>query len=306
MEKSETGVTYARTLDIDRDIFLHDHTMGDVPLFLGSTGVETMGEVATSLAGDKRHLVELTGFHIPYGIKLLKQRPKDLLITGETTEDGTYQCSITSVFKNPKGVVMGDPKLHYEGIYRFSEKPLKAKRIAVPEFSPVSWDGDLDKIVYHPQRLFMFGLFGTIKDINSFDGKTLITTVKDDSTKEFFKGVKDPRFVAAPVILDAMFQTGGLLEFLTTSRTVLPFGIKSLKFYKPVEKNTAYYCITSKVDSAEETNTYDLILCDEKGNVVVEVDTFDMVKLNRLDPEHQINGQVAFTNKYQTQESSVD
>ncbi len=297
VEKTETGMTYSRVLDIERDIFLHDHTMDDVPLFLGSTGLETMAEVAVNLAQDQKnsqHLVEVNKFQIPYGIKLLKGRPKELLIKGNANGDGQYECTISSQFKNPKGMVMGDPKLHYEGNYTFADKPLKAKKIKLPEFKPVKYEGDHDSLVYNPKRLFMFGLFGTIMDINSFDGQTLITTVEDHSTKEFFKGVNDPNFVAAPVIVDAMFQTGGLLEFFTTSRTVLPYRIKSMKFYKPVEKNEKYFCITKKTASGDETNTYDLMLTDKKGNVLIEVDSFEMVKLNQLDPEDRIADLVEF------------
>ena len=295
VEKNSSGITYSRVLDIERDVFLHDHTMGDVPLFLGSTGVETMAEAAKSLSEDKQYFVELTDFRIPYAIKLLKGRPKELLITGEKQEDGILNCRITSLFKNPQGVVIGEPKLHYEGRYRFEDKPLKPKKVKLPPFSPVSFEGDVETLVYNPRRLFMFGLFGTIREINSFDGETLITTVEDRSKKEFFKGAANPDFVAAPVLVDAMFQTGGLLEFFTTSRTVLPFKINSLKFYRDVEKQTPYFCITQKVASGEETNTYNLTLVDKSGLVMIEVYHFEMVKLNRLDPEDEIKGLVEFT-----------
>ncbi len=305
VEKTPFGATYSRVLDIERDVFLHDHTMGDVPLFLGSTGVETMAEAAKTLSEDKKYFVELTDFQIPYAIKLLKGRPKELLISGEKLENGFLKCSITSLFKNPQGVVMGEPKLHYEGLYRFEEKPLKSKKIKLPTFHPVSFEGDVKTLVYHPKRLFMFGLFGTITDINSFDGDTLITTVEDRSKKEFFKGVTNPDFVAAPVLVDAMFQTGGLLEFFTTSRTVLPFKIKSLKFYRDVEKNTPYFCITQKRASGEETNTYNLILVDKSGVVFIEVNHFEMVKLNRLDPEDEIKRLVEFTYSDKKESSPV-
>ena len=295
MENLGTKITYSRVLDIDRDIFLHDHTMEDVPLFLGSTGIETMAEVARSLSEDKPYFVELTDFQIPYGIKLLKGRPKELLISGDKNKDGVFDCTITSLFKNPKGLVMGEPKLHYQGKYRFDKKPLTKKTIKLPKLSPITFEGDIETLVYNPKRLFMFGLFGTITDINSFDGKTLITTVEDKSRKAFFKGVKNPSFVAAPVLVDAMFQTGGLLEFFTTSRTVLPYKIKSLKFYQDVEKNIEYFCITQKIASGDETNIYDLKLVDKTGLVYIEVDGFEMVKLNRLDPADQIKTLVGFT-----------
>jgi len=295
VEKSSSGVTYSRLLDIKRDVFLNDHTMADVPLFLGSTGIETMAEVAKSMVDDNESLIELNNFHIPYGIKLLKKRPKKLLIEGSKDKNGMLDCTITSIFKNPQGVIMGDPKLHYEGKYKFSRESLKPKKIKLPQFHPVSFKGELKTLIYNPKRLFMHGLFDTITDINSFDGKTLITTVEDTSEKEFFKGVKDPDFVAAPVIVDAMFQTGGLFEFFTTSRTVLPFKIKSFKIYKNVEKQTQYFCITSKENSGEETNTYDLKLVDKKGNMFIEIKSFEMVKLNRIDPEDRIADLVKFS-----------
>jgi len=294
VEQTEAGVTYSRVLDLKHDLFLHDHTMGDVPLFLGSTGIETLAEVAGSLAGDGRQFTGLSDFSIPYGIKLLKGRPKELLIQGRQTGEDTIECNISSVFKNPLGVVMGDPKLHYQGTCRFSEKGLAPKKIDLPQFSPVTYEGDIDTLVYHPNRLFMFGLFSTIMDINSFDGTTLVTTLEDKSTAEFFKGVKNPKFVAAPVLVDAMFQTGGLLEFFTSSRTVLPYKIHCLNFYGNIQKNQPYYCITRKINSGEETNTYDLTLTDDKGNVSVEILGFEMVKLNQLAEEDRIADRVTY------------
>jgi acyl transferase domain-containing protein/NAD(P)H-dependent flavin oxidoreductase YrpB (nitropropane dioxygenase family)/acyl carrier protein/NAD(P)-dependent dehydrogenase (short-subunit alcohol dehydrogenase family) len=292
--QTDSSETFSRVLDLNRDLFLHDHTMGDVPLFLGSTGIETMAEVAGALAGGKKLFTGLSDFSIPYGIKLLKGRPKELLIQGTKIEKDTFECNISSVFKNPAGVIMGDTKRHYQGTYRFSDNPLAPKKIDLPPFSPVTFEGEVETLVYHPNRLFMFGLFGTIMGINSFDGTTLITTLEDKSDAEFFKGVKDPKFVAAPVLVDAMFQTGGLLEFFTSSRTVLPYSIHCLNFYGNIRKNQPYYCITRKINSGEETNTYDLILTDEKGNISVEILGFEMVKLNQLAQEDRIADKVSF------------
>ena len=178
---------------------------------------------------------------------------------------------------------MGDPKLHYQGHFFLAKKRPAPETMDLPEFSPVSWEGDLADLVYHPRRLFMFGLFGTITDINSFDGKTLVTTVADRSDAPFFKGVTDPSFQAAPVLVDAMFQTGGLLEFLTTSRTVLPYRIASMTFFAPVKRHTDYLCITRKKASGEETNTYDLILTN---NHLIDLSL--EIRKHRLDILHLV------------------
>jgi acyl carrier protein/NAD(P)-dependent dehydrogenase (short-subunit alcohol dehydrogenase family) len=293
--QADDTAVWTRVLDLEHDLFLHDHTMGDVPLFLGSTGIETMAEAAAALAGEGSVVTGLSDFSIPYGIKLLKGRPKEIIISGTRQAAGEYACDITSVFKTPDGRVMGDPKLHYKGQFSLAKERPAPGFIDLPEFHSVSWEGDLADLVYHPRRLFMFGLFETISDINSFDGTTLVTTVADRSTAPFFKGETDPMFQAAPVLVDAMFQTGGLLEFLTTSRTVLPFRIASMRFFAPVARNVNYLCITEKKASGEETNTYDLTLADDTGKVFIRVTGFEMVKLTRLAPEDRIAGRVTFT-----------
>ncbi len=294
VEKTDKSVTYSRVLDLERDLFLYDHTMNGVPLFLGATGIEAMAQAARTLTGDDRHLVAVTDFSIPYGIKILKGRPKALLITGEKAGDGVYNCRITSQFKRPDGAAMGDPMLHYQATCKFAKTAPTPEKIDLPPFNPVYYDMPIQELVYNPQRLFMFGLFSTIADINSFDGTTLVTTVKDASRKAFFKGVTQPNFIAAPILVDAIFQTGGLVEFFSTNRTVLPYKIGTLQFYGKLSKGTPYYCITEKVDASEETNCYDLKLVDKKGNLFISVDRFEMVKLHKLAAKDAVSDKITY------------
>ena len=143
-------------------------------------------------------------------------------------------------------------------------------------------------LVYHPKRLFMFGLFETITKINSFDGTKLITTIEDCSDNEFFKGVKDPNFVAAPVLVDAMFQTGGMLEVMSTNVIVLPYRIGTMTLVKPPVRGATYLCITRKTQSLEKTNEYQLDLVDPAGHLYIRIENFEMVKIDTLARQHQI------------------
>ncbi|MFO7886217.1 MAG: SDR family NAD(P)-dependent oxidoreductase [Desulfobacteraceae bacterium] len=295
ISRDTTQAVFTRTLDLDRDLFLNDHAMADVPVFLGATGIETLAEAAADLGDAPGHLVKLSDFSIPYGIKLLKARPKELTITAKEKEKGVFECSISSQFKNPKGIAMGDPTLHYQGKVHFSDQPLKPEKIQLPGFNAVTLDGQHSDIVYHPSRLFMKGLFETITEVTSFDGKVLVTTVKDSSTKEFFRKNITPNFQTPAVIMDAMFQTGGLFEFFTTSRTVLPYKIKDLEFYRKVQKDQEYYCITTKTGTSEETNSYSLKLCDNQGNLFILIEEFEMVKLNMLEEKDRISHRVSYT-----------
>ncbi|MCG8553002.1 MAG: KR domain-containing protein, partial [Desulfobacterales bacterium] len=66
---------FKRLLEADRDLFLFDHARKGVPLFLGATGLETMAEAALEYSGGRGSVLEVSDFKIPYGIKLLKNRP---------------------------------------------------------------------------------------------------------------------------------------------------------------------------------------------------------------------------------------
>ncbi len=286
----QTGghVLYKRVLDIAHDRFLLDHAMEDTPVFLGATGIETMAEAAMSLAGDEKRLVEVSDFSIPYGIKLLKKRPKEILVSASKS-DGRYHCEITSIFKNAAGVVMGEPKLHYQGVYTFSDKPLPVEKRQVPSFSPLPDSEKLVELIYHPQRLFMDGVFRTIRRILSFDGKTLVTQICDRSEEPFFTADPHPQFITNVNLLDGMFQTGGVYQFLTDSTVVLPLSIKQMTLYEKGEKHFDYLCITTRTASDDDTDTFQIDLVKPDGRYLVSLEDFKMVKLNRLSNEHRIS-----------------
>jgi hypothetical protein len=61
-----------------------------------------------------------------------------------------------------------------------------------------------------------------------------------------------------------------------------------MRFYRPVRRGVPYLCITEKSRQGEETNTYQLRLVDEAGQLYVAIDDFQMVQVDRLAPEDRI------------------
>jgi 3-oxoacyl-(acyl-carrier-protein) synthase/NAD(P)-dependent dehydrogenase (short-subunit alcohol dehydrogenase family)/acyl carrier protein len=281
--------TYRRTLDLERDLFLLDHSRDDIPIFLGATGIEAMAEAAAHLAPPNTVMQELQGFKIPYGIKILKKRPKEIRVEAvRQSRDTILDCRITSQFRNPQGVAMGQPTLHYQGTYRFGSEPLPEERIALPPFIPVAYEGNIQDLLYHPSRLFMDGLFRTVEEILSFEPQRLIARIVNSSTKPFFADGTPPAFMTDVALVDAMFQTGGMLEVMTTNVIVLPYSIGRMRFYRPMQKGAAYLCITEKTNQGTETNTYQLRLVDTDGLLHMAIDDFEMVQVDRLAEEDQI------------------
>ena len=285
---------FSRHLSIERDRFLLDHAMEGTPIFLGATGVETMAEAAMASRKKPGHLTKVTDFSIPYGIKLLQNRPKAILVSTEVVVDDphAWDCTITSQFINPAGVVMGDPKLHYQARFMVKDAPLPGEKRSIPAFTPVENSKELANQIYHPQRLFMDDLFRSIHDILSFDGKTLVSLLSYTSDEPFFNYGAEPEFLTDVVLLDGMFQTGGAFEFFTDSCVVLPYKIGSLEFMARGLRNINYLCFTTRTASDDETDTYDMDLVDEAGKFLMKLRDFEMVKLHKLTPENSIRKSV--------------
>jgi len=279
IEQGEGFKKFSRMLDLKRDVFILDHVKDGVPLFLGATGLETMAEASRQVADGV--LVGMQNYKIPYGIKLLKGRPKEILASARKN-GATVTADITSVFKNPAGVVMGDPTLHYQADFIFADKPLESKKIVIPPFKAPEIKGSFQEMIYHPERLFMDGLFRTVEELVSFEPTRMITTIANTSDRDFFAGEKEPEFTTDPVLVDAMFQTGGMLEVMTSEQIILPYMMKQMRFYKAPQKNVKYLCITEKTAAGDEYNSYNLVLCTTQGDVLLEIEEFQMVRVGHV------------------------
>jgi NAD(P)-dependent dehydrogenase (short-subunit alcohol dehydrogenase family) len=288
VKRTAGEAVFRRTLEMDRDRFLEDHTRAGVPLFLGATGIEAMAEAAVSHDGRGRVPVALSDFHIPYGIKLLKGRPKPIEISARQDGDAAYRCAIESHFVDPAGCRVGEAKRHFDGRFELAERWPKAPRVQFPDLPRPAAPEDVQALLYHPRRLFMDGLFRTVTAVDGFDGERLLVRIAHPEPREFFAGETRPCFVTDVQLIDAMFQTGGMLEVLTSGDIVLPFGIQRLRWYGPPRRGEAYRCLTERIASAEKTVTYRLTLAGEDHRAVVEIEGFEMVKVDRLQPEDRI------------------
>jgi hypothetical protein len=289
-QRTTERLSATRQLELERDRFLLDHSREGVPIFLGATGIEAMAEAAQLLAGEPQRPVMLTDFAIPYGIKILKGRPKELTLRADRIpgQPGAIACRIDSVFRLPDGTPRGEATCHYQGTFHFAADWPAAERIAVPEPQPIVCDGPIQELLYHPARLFMDGLFRSVEEIVSFDGQLLMARIRQPRGREFFLGQSDPSFVTNPVVVDAMFQTGGMLEVLSSGDIVLPSAITRMHLLRPVPADGDYLCLTRRLSAEKERNRYRLELVDPQGNLFIRIEEFAMVKIERLAAEHQV------------------
>ena len=287
-EAGRDGLKFKRLLEADRDLFLFDHARKGVPIFLGATGLETMAEAALEYSGAQGRVLEVSDFKIPYGIKLLKNRPKHIEIYAEKNADGLIETEIHSVFTPPGGKAPVQDTLHYQGKFKIGTDSPVLGEISVPALSEFKVDAQWQEQIYQPDRLFMDGLFRSVEKLASLDEDSLVTVVQWRPGREFFKGQTYPEFATPVVIMDAMFQTGGILEFFTSADVMLPYTIRKVLFSGTVLPDTPYFCVTRRLAQAGDTKTYHMQLVEPSGRVIIDIQDFEMVRVDRLAEEDRL------------------
>ncbi len=283
----------SRLLDIERDLFLNDHSLDGTPILPGSIGAELMTEAALLAAGGDFRVQAIENFSIPYGIKLLRNKPKLIRIETLTPDaDGHCRCHIYSAVSGPQGE---ERKLHYSGQVILSATGHRQFTTDLPAPDNISWDGDFRDLVYQPERFFMTGRFQTIQEIVSLADGLLVTRLCDTGTGEFLAGKFMPVFHFDPIMMDAMFQSAGILEMLQASSFSLPSGFRRARLYQPIEARREHLCLVRRQDGANDhpkngnMASYRLELADAEGNLYAAIDGFTMVRLHRITEEKNLS-----------------
>ncbi|MBP7497331.1 MAG: SDR family NAD(P)-dependent oxidoreductase, partial [Bacteroidales bacterium] len=282
-------IVFSRTLEMNKDLFLEHHCKSGIPLFLAATGIEAMAEAAYLLYKRAGRLVGINDFAIPYGIKILKGRPKEIFIQAQRlpNEDEAFKTSIYSYFVNREGRIMGEHTKHYEALCSFAADFAETPKVNVDLSKNLNIEG-IKELLYHPERLFMDGLFKTIDDLISFKDNTLICRFLNTQSKQFFALRDKYRLLADVITLDGMFQTCGVIELISTNNLVLPYEISQMKIFAETDPNKQYYCITKKLSERNDACDYSIELFDDNMNILISIEKMRMVKMYKLPDEFSI------------------
>ena len=290
--RERTRVLFHRRLDLAHDRFLLDHSREGIPIFLGATGIEAMAEAAARLTDDGRAPTELAGFDIPYGIKILRGRPRPIRIEAvrRTEEAAVVDCRIFSRFQRPGQDGPGEETLHYRGTFRFDDRQPQAGPIDLPALSPVDAAAKVERMVYHPDRLFMDGLFRSVDQILHIDERTLVTRLKRPEAGPFFTGGETPDFLTDVVLVDAMFQSCGIFAFLTGGDVALPRAMDRMSFFQRPVGTGPFLCRVARAGDDRDHPAFDVDLTDGEGRPLIKAANFAMVRVGRLSDGDPVRG----------------
>jgi phosphopantetheine--protein transferase-like protein len=232
-------------LDLDEDLFLRDHTLGGrvsmtdealraLPVVPLTISMEMLAEVATALLPNKL-LLGMKDIRAYRWMALDETRlTLELIARRKPTVSGEEVEVRIKEFADPttSRVHPGTPII--EGTVVFGDRypaPPQAGEFPLRSARPSKWT---------PEQLYTEGMFHGpcfqgVVSVDCWGEDGLEATLKTLPTERFFRSIPDPRFLTAPVLLDAAGQLVGYwtAEHLETGFNVFPFKVAALHLYGP-------------------------------------------------------------------------
>jgi len=234
----EQRIVHVRRLDLERDLFLHDHafvgTQHELPLERRfplvplTVTLEMMAQTAACLAPG-RGLIALKQVRARKWIALDRIASLDVEMRGTKDEDRDGRATI-EVTLHVEDELVASALVEFASDYRveidlsFNDWPDAA---AFPIEASRLYS---DRHVFHGPR------FQCIESIDSHSEQGLIGQLVVPSRTSLFRDNDDPQLLLDPVVLDGVGQLLGA-QFLEKGIHILPVAIERIEFYRPTPES---------------------------------------------------------------------
>ena len=277
-------------LDANIDLYLKDHSIEGTPYLPGVMGVEMFAETAELMfPGMTVTAMEDVTFDKP--IKLLRGRPLDVRVIGEVMEErgekAVVAVRVESDFINPRGVKMGDTRIHFTGKVTLANRKKRARRlkkIKIPEKVQVGFEDIYERFFHGPTFRVLDGVLDTGGEVK--EGEVSWGRFREPEGR-FFEFTDGQNFGSSPMLRECGFQTCGMFDLYHNANMSLPSAIGKVELRSiPTTSGSFYTRIVFKgkrKDGPMEYALYDVEVMDEKGNVVDAMRDYEMIVTEKLE-----------------------
>jgi len=254
--------------------WMNDHRINGTPVLPGVMGLEAFGQASLALLpGARVRGFEGVSFETPlklHGdrshraiIEAIPQHPS-LMVDGNTR----VHCRLLSRFVGPSGEEQGPQRLHFVGTVVMDNELVPIQPVR-PNGSPIDAQADIkgqglyDVLFHGPSFQVLTGTEPYQGGLRaSVDDERLLLPVMERAS--------------APMELEALFQTVGVLEIIDDGTMGLPSAARSVRIYGIPGRGITLECFVERESGAEG---YSALLRDSKGRVFVELNGYQTISL---------------------------
>jgi acyl transferase domain-containing protein/phosphopantetheinyl transferase/acyl carrier protein len=295
----EERITVLRELDIHKDLFLLDHTLGGrvsqqdeellaLPVLPFSMGVEMMAEAAAQVFPDKP-LVEIRDVKSHDWVSMEMERlPVEITAMRLQAESGAR------VFLKIPKIQKDTDQNHVamEGTFVFGHTYPQPPRV-----KPFRLDGQTTFSItsdrFYPEVLFHGPSFQTVSKVQRSGKNGLEAIVRNLPADGLFTDIPAPHFLADPVLLDAAGQVVGLwaAHTLDENYVIFPDSLDRVVFYGKPERKPDRISCRARTELNQNTHIRSHIdLVDPEGSLRVSLTGLQHRRVNLPEILHRFRG----------------
>ncbi|MCB1189719.1 MAG: SDR family NAD(P)-dependent oxidoreductase [Leptospiraceae bacterium] len=270
-----SGVEAETLIDPNKQGFLFDHKIDNIPVLPGVMGVESFAEISTILSqGFNVSAVRNVEYVSPF--KFYRDQAKTLYLKGNVLykDENTLisRTSLKSITPPAREGLLEQEKLHFT-----AEVVLTRAELGKPSISfeiPTSQDKLVEKEAIY--KIYFHGPAYQILEKVQLVGDKAIgwmpSSLPSDTNPE------NVEFIMSPRLIELCFQTAGIWEMSSKGVMALPLGIGSVTTYRdPSEASgNKIFAVVTAVNNGESFNAQ---VIDEAGNLYVDLIGYRTVQL---------------------------
>jgi NAD(P)-dependent dehydrogenase (short-subunit alcohol dehydrogenase family)/3-hydroxymyristoyl/3-hydroxydecanoyl-(acyl carrier protein) dehydratase len=258
----------SKTLSVEKDNYLKDHSINSTPVFPGVMGLETFAETVYAFENIKPLSMKNIKFQLP--VKLLKNKPIDIRI--KAAKEETIKMQIESDFINSKGAKMGETRIHFLSEYNDNMKHMP-NDVKLPTIKSKKYKINSETIY---KTYFHGPSFQVLDGILNIDKESVIGVFKKPQAK--LLGENDMNYIFHPMIIEAVFQTCGWRDIYLENKMTLPdqIGEIYIKDNNP-DPEKLYTCAIYKGINDYGKSIYDAYSFNENGEIIVYLKNYLMI-----------------------------
>jgi NAD(P)-dependent dehydrogenase (short-subunit alcohol dehydrogenase family)/3-hydroxymyristoyl/3-hydroxydecanoyl-(acyl carrier protein) dehydratase len=289
--EEDRKVSVRKRLDPERDIYLKDHAIENVPYLPAVMGIEAFAEAAKLLLPEMR-IKAMRDIQFKLPIKILNEKPVDIIVTIEKTESREDEirlsARIETEFFNRDGIKLGDNRLHFSAEILLSGDGISLKKSRgngawldmVKQFGE-SGEIKIDRNEIY-QRFFHGPRFQVHGGVIGMDGNTIVGIVAEKNG-DIFSFVKRPKMIANPLAIEAVLQNAGIWGMAKSKVVSLPDAIEELTFQAIPDTVDDLFIGSQHTGSENNRNIYEAELFDSNGTVFAALRGYKMITTGKLE-----------------------
>jgi hypothetical protein len=288
--EKDIKVSVRKRLDPERDIYLKDHAIEDVPYLPAVMGIEVFAE-ATNLLFPEMRIKAMRDIQFKLPIKILKGSPIDIIATIEKAESHKEEkilfAKVETEFFNRDGIKLGDNKLHFSAEILLSGHKVTVNKSLLDgalldmikqfkENGAITIDrNEIYRRFFHGPKFQVHG--GVI----GIDDKTIVGIVAEKSG-DIFSFVKRPKMISNPLAIEAVLQNAGIWGMVKGKVASLPDAIEELTFQSIPGSVGNLFIWARHTGSDNSRHIYEAELVDSSGTVFAALRGYKMITTGKL------------------------